>query len=160
MNALAQVLDGDAKDVLDDWMHRQASSATFRSDLIDEATLRAEARQFLEALRDAAKAGGGDIGGQPFEDTREILQSLSRSRAQRGFTPRETAMFVFSLKEPLFTQLRRRISGPAEALAEEMLRVSALLDQLGLYTMEVYQQAREDIIVRQQKELLELSTPV
>jgi rsbT co-antagonist protein RsbR len=160
MNALAQVLEGDAKEVLDDWMHRQASSVTFRRDLIDEGTLRAEARQFLEALRDAAKAGGGDIGGQPFEDTREILQSLSRSRAQRGFTPRETAMFVFSLKEPLFTQLRRRVSGQAEALAEEMLRVSGLLDQLGLYTMEVYQQAREDIIVRQQKELLELSTPV
>jgi rsbT co-antagonist protein RsbR len=160
MNALAQVLEGDAKEVLDDWMRRQATSVTFRSDLIDEGTLRAEARQFLEALRDAAKAGGGDIGGQPFEDTREILQSLSRSRAQRGFTPRETAMFVFSLKDPLFTQLRRRVSGQAEALAEEMLRVSGLLDQLGLYTMEVFQQAREDIIVRQQKELLELSTPV
>ena len=35
-----------------------------------------------------------------------------------------------------------------------------MLDKLGLYTIEVFQQSREAIIGRQQEELLELSTPV
>ena len=35
-----------------------------------------------------------------------------------------------------------------------------MIDKLGLYTAEVYQQSRDDIIKRQAQELLELSTPV
>ena len=92
--------------------------------------------------------------------TREVLSEVSRARGQQGFSPSETASFVFSLKEPLFARLRREHTKDAEALAEETRLASGLLDRLGLYTTEVYQKTREDVIVRQQQDMLELSTPV
>ena len=76
------------------------------------------------------------------------------------FTPTETATFVFSLKQPLFALLRRELADDPERVTSETWRISTLLDQLGLYTTEAYQQTREEVIVRQQQELLELSTPV
>ena len=88
-----------------------------------------------------------------------MLTSISRSRGLQGLTPGETAMFVFSLKRPLFTRLRREIK-TTEALAEETWTATELLDKLGLYTTEVYQKTREEVIARQQQEMLELSTPV
>jgi len=91
---------------------------------------------------------------------RELLEDFSRSRAVQGFTPSQTATFVFSLKEPLFTLLRHEIKDDANKLAAEMWTATTLVDKLGLYTTEVYQQSRDDIIKRQAHELLELSTPV
>ena len=91
---------------------------------------------------------------------REMLANLSRSRGLQGFTPSETASFVFSLKKPLFARLRREFSKDAEALAEVTWAATELLDKLGLYTTEVYQKSREEVIGRQQQEMLELSTPV
>jgi rsbT co-antagonist protein RsbR len=69
-------------------------------------------------------------------------------------------MFVLSLKEPLFTLLRQQLGSDARAIAEETWNATVLLDRLGLYTTEVYQKGREEIIVRQQQDALELSTPV
>ena len=89
-----------------------------------------------------------------------MLEHLSRSRTIQGCSPSETATFIFSLKKPLFTQLRRELSGDVEALADETWATNVLLDNLGLYTVEVFQKAREEIISRQQEEMLELSTPV
>ena len=90
---------------------------------------------------------------------RELLGDISRARARQGFSPSETATFVFSLKQPLFDRLRRRSEGPGR-LAEEIWATTLLLDSLGLYTTEVHQKTREEVIARQQQELLELSTPV
>ena len=78
----------------------------------------------------------------------------------QGFSPSETATFVFSHKQPLFSRIRRELGKDADALAEETWRATELLDQLGLYTTEVYQKSREEVITRQQQEMLELSTPV
>ena len=89
-----------------------------------------------------------------------MLGDLSRSRALAGFSPSETATFVFSLKQPLFTRMRTELKGNADALADEVWNVTVLLDKLGLYTTEMFQKSREDVIERQQRELLELSTPV
>jgi rsbT co-antagonist protein RsbR len=95
----------------------------------------------------------------PGRGTREFLADLSRSRVKQGFTPSETAVFVFSLKEPLFARMRAAIKD-AEELGTATWDASSLLDELGLYTIEVFQKSREEIISRQQQELLELSTPV
>ena len=89
-----------------------------------------------------------------------MLASLSRSRGLQGFTPTETASFVFSLKKPLFSRLRKEFAQNGQALADESWVVTTLLDKLGLFTTEMYQKAREEIINRQQQEMLELSTPV
>jgi rsbT co-antagonist protein RsbR len=78
----------------------------------------------------------------------------------QGFSPAETATFIFSLKQPLFTQIRKERGESVETLVNEVWQIATLLDKLGLYTTEVYQQSREEVIQRQQQELLELSTPV
>lgn len=77
-----------------------------------------------------------------------------------GFSPSETASFVFSLKQPVLARLKSEIGNDPARLFEEITLASDLLDKLGLYTTEVHQQAREDLINRQQMEMLELSTPV
>jgi len=56
--------------------------------------------------------------------------------------------------------VRKELGKNPQELAEATLNVSETLDNLGLYTIQVFQKAREDVIGRQQEELLELSTPV
>jgi rsbT co-antagonist protein RsbR len=77
-----------------------------------------------------------------------------------GFSASETATFIFSLKQPLINRMRAEAGDNWKGLFDEMSAVTLLLDKLGLYTAEVYQQSREEIIKRQQMEMLELSTPV
>src|SRR5215813_1206734 len=64
------------------------------------------------------------------------------------------------MKQPLFTRLRNAHKSDAEGLASDIWRTTLLLDKLGLFTTEIFQKSREEIIARQQSELLELSTPV
>jgi rsbT co-antagonist protein RsbR len=101
-----------------------------------------------------------DINAPVWDETREFLSGISRSRAHQGFSPAETAIFVFSLKQPLFALLRQELEGDTRKLVEEQWAATMLLDKLGLFTTEAYQKGREEVIVRQQQELLELSTPV
>ena len=101
-----------------------------------------------------------DIQGVEWTASRELLGEFSRSRALQGFTPTETATFIFSMKEPVFTLLRERSNGDTRQLAEQTWAATEILDKLGLFTTEVYQQSRDAIIERQSLELLELSTPV
>jgi rsbT co-antagonist protein RsbR len=89
-----------------------------------------------------------------------MLSDVSRSRALQGFTPSETASFIFSIKRPIFAQIRENGTNDASALADQMWIMNELLDSMGLYTTEVFQKSREEVIRRQQEELLELSTPV
>jgi rsbT co-antagonist protein RsbR len=89
-----------------------------------------------------------------------MLTEISRSRVYQGFSPSEIARFIFSLKKPLFARLRRHAVADADGALAEIGRVSDLLDQLGLYTTQVHQSARDEIIQRQREELSELATPV
>jgi rsbT co-antagonist protein RsbR len=157
---IAELLDQHEKELLASWIDRQLQSVSTRRDLIDETELREQSRQLLRLLGEAAVSGTDDIQGSAWEPVREVLGAMSRSRARLGFTPSETAMFVLSLKEPLFTLLRQQLGADARAIAEETWNATVLLDRLGLYTTEVYQKGREEIIVRQQQDALELSTPV
>jgi rsbT co-antagonist protein RsbR len=158
---IAEFIDHHEKDLLATWIDRQVQSVASRRDLMNEAELREQSRAFLRALRDAMASGSDDIhSGAPWATTRELLGSLSTTRARLGFSPSETATFVFSLKEPLFTLLRQQLGTDARAIADETWTATVFLDRLGLYTTEVYQKGREEVIVRQQQEMLELSTPV
>jgi rsbT co-antagonist protein RsbR len=115
----------------------------------------------LPASRQALNAGSyEDPSSDAWTDARELLREISRSRAIQGFSPNETASFVFSLKQPLFDLVRRELGAQPQQVADETWRISLIVDQLGLFTMEAFQQSREEIIARQQQELLELSTPV
>ena len=148
-------------EILSEWVGLQQKAVTRRSDLISDAELQEQSRAFLTAVRQAAQADGlGEMNNQQWGTVRELLGSISTSRAQQGFTPAETATFIFSLKQPLFDKLRREFAKDADTFSRESWVVNQMLDNLGLYTTEVYQKAREDVIMRQQQELLELSTPV
>jgi rsbT co-antagonist protein RsbR len=147
--------------VLASWMESQISAGSLRSGQIKEDELKSQSQRFLRELVQALKTGEmDDPSGAAWSSVRELLGDFSRSRAVQGFTPSQTATFVFSLKEPLFKLLRDQIKDDADTLAEEMWTATTLLDKLGLYTTEVFQQTRDDIIKRQGQELLELSTPV
>ena len=147
--------------ILADWVRNQTGSHTYRPDLLKESELAEQSRRFLKAfLQTLSTAGSGDIGAQEWTEVREMLGDISRSRAEQGFSPSETATFVFSMKEPLFAVIGEDLRNDPKALADALWSATELLDRLGLYTTEIYQKSREEVIVRQQRELLELSTPV
>jgi len=147
--------------VLTSWVQSQIAFGSLRSGQIKEDELKAQSKEFLRLFGEGLKSGAvDDITGPAWSATRDMLGDLSRSRALQGFTPSETATFIFSMKEPLFTLLRQQVKDDAEQLGEEIWIATKVLDKLGLFTAEVYQQSRDDIIKRQAQELLELSTPV
>ena len=158
---IPSILHTYEKELLEEWMQEQLASDTWRADLLTESELRQQSAEFLGALRQAAESDNlTDIMTPQWSEAREILTDLSRSRMQQGFAASETATFIFSLKQPLFTRLRQELEQDADTLANEYWAATVLLDQLGLFTTEAYQTSREAIIGRQQEELLELSTPV
>jgi rsbT co-antagonist protein RsbR len=159
---IPEIISKRESGLLAEWMREQLASITLRGDLMKESELREQSRRFLNLISRATseQANLSDINTRAWDDTREFLSGVSRSRAQQGFSPSETATFIFSLKQPLFSALRQELEGDSKKLADEMWVATALLDKLGLFTTEAYQKNREEVIVRQQQELLELSTPV
>jgi rsbT co-antagonist protein RsbR len=118
-------------------------------------------QQFLAAFINATRGGElANIEHRSWDEVRNLLAEISSNRARTGSTPAETATFVFSLKQPLFARLAAGFAGDPAGLANAAWTIGTLLDKLGLYTIEVFQKARDQVIVRQQQELLELSTPV
>src|SRR5262245_28271036 len=144
---------------LPDWIRSQLQGMTLRRDLLRDDELEAQSRRFLDAFRRVLQNGGAeqDITAPAWQETRELLTEISHQRARQGFSPSETATFVFSLKQPLFERLRSELGNDPAALADEIWKSTTLLDRLGLYTTELYQKGREEIIARQQQEMLELS---
>jgi len=158
---LPEIIKRREQDLLERWIKEQLGAVALRRDLLSESELREQSREFLGLVASAAgKANLSSVDAPAWHPVRDLLGGISRSRAARGFTPSETATFVFSLKQPLFEVLREEYDGQAAALTEEFWTASSVLDRLGLYTTEVYQKGREEIITRQQEEMLELSTPV
>jgi rsbT co-antagonist protein RsbR len=120
-----------------------------------------QCERFLEAYADALDAGGfAHTDGRAWDDTRRVLDDVSATRASAGSSAAATATFVFSVKQPLFNLLRTRFAAEPARLASLSWASGVLVDQLGLYTLETFQNSRDRIIARQQRELLELSTPV
>ncbi|WP_165227907.1 STAS domain-containing protein [Aquisphaera insulae] len=158
---LPKILKKHEADILGDWIKEQTATAPSRTGAIKESELREQSREFLNLLQVAVQEGRPeDIQAARWQGVREMLANLSRSRGLQGFSPAETANFVFSLKKPIFSRLRREFAEDGDTLADLTWSATELLDKLGLYTTEVHQRAREEIILRQQQEMLELSTPV
>jgi rsbT co-antagonist protein RsbR len=157
---MGALLKDDEVSILREWVGLQLADNT-RRELLSEAEVGEQSRAFLASLSRAWQTSyDAAMTGAHWDDVRASLSDLSRNRAHAGFSPSETATFVFSLKEALFKALRRTHPGNAERLNQETLLASAVLDKLGLVTMEAHQRGREQVILRQQQELLELSTPV
>jgi rsbT co-antagonist protein RsbR len=158
---IPDILERREADILAQWTREQLATANARRDLLPDAELREHSRKFLGLVRQATSRGSlTDVAAPAWDAVRDLLGDISRVRAAKGFSPSETASFVFSLKQPVFDVLREEYGADSGGLAEEMGSAGRLLDQLGLHTIEAYQKNREAVIVRQQEEMLELSTPV
>jgi rsbT co-antagonist protein RsbR len=160
MPPLATILEKYEAELLPAWTAAQMASSDGRRSQISRSEIEMQSRQFLSALRAAAQNDNlADITTPEWAAVRDILADLSRSRAAQGATPSETATFVFSLREPLLNHLHREYGSQSDQFEMRQI-VSRMVDQLGLFTFEVFQKSRENVIVRQQQEMLELSTPV
>jgi rsbT co-antagonist protein RsbR len=156
---LPEILQKHEGEILQEWIGL-LKSGRGKTGRLKEGELETQARDVLGALRAATAGGGdGDLNGDRYGALREVLANISRSRALQSYAPSETAMFVLSLKEPIFNRLGKSISDAA-SLRREVWSLTLLIDQLALYTTDAFQQMREEVIKRQQQELTELSTPV
>jgi rsbT co-antagonist protein RsbR len=160
---IASVLKKRAKQLQTDWLTDLNTSSVdaVGKNRVSPQELEQQGAQFLQLLSAAMDGKQAiDLNAAQAKPLREFLEGLSRSRAQQGFSSGETATFIFSFKRPLFQALKLEAGANADALAEEIWAATQLLDALGLLTVSTFQRAREELINRQQEEMLELSTPV
>lgn len=158
---IPEIIERQRDALLGEWLRLQNQLLSTRRDRISEQQSKANSQDFLNGLSDAlSRSGGTDIAAPQWSRVRDLLTDLSRERAGQGFSPSETAMFVFSFKQPLFARLGAEYPNDSGALQDELWTATELLDKLGLLTIEAYQKTREQVITRQQQEMLELSTPV
>ncbi len=153
------LIESRQNDIIDAW------AASFAQTTADGRTsqreLEEQVRRFWQLLLGAiATADVASLQGPAWEETRHFLEDLTRERVLKGFSAAETANFVFSLKKPLFDAIEQGHAGEPQLMAAQLRVASELVDQLGMHTVKVFQKNREDVIKRQQEEMLELSTPV
>ena len=157
---IADVLSRHEAPILEEWIRLQMTDDK-RPHMLADSDLKNQSRTFLPLLRGAVQSGQLEsVETRDWDEVRRFLEDLSQSRAALGFSPSQTAIFIFSLKEALFQQLRHDLAKTPEQLASTTWTISKMLDRLGLYTTEVFQKSRESLISRQQQDMLELSTPV
>lgn len=158
MSAFQQVIQKNESAILSGWLDEMAGS-TRRGDLMNNTDLKQQASELLR-LFGVASATSQDVQSEAFSSLRAFLADIAKSRMDRGFTPAETALFVLSLKQPIFQALRDALKGTPADLLEEILLLGNLLDKLAMLTVDTAIGFREQTISRQQEEMLELSTPV
>jgi rsbT co-antagonist protein RsbR len=160
VGTVAELVGSNEQTILPDWIELQKKAGILQTGRITESELVSQSRDFLHLLRDGLAKGGTDASNPAYGPAKQMLTDVSRARATQGFSPSETATFVFSLKQPLFNTLTRNNSFSPAQVAELTWSITTLLEELGLFTLEVFQKSREEVIVRQQREIAELSTPV
>lgn len=154
---LPDILRKNDSTILDDVLSEQKRSGNNRN-LLSERDLREQISEFLQLLQQSMQ-DGVSANSNSYREIRRFLENATTTRAQLGFSPRETALFVFSFKKPVFDAIRKSVNDPAEQI-ELLWQSSTHLDDLGLFITEAHQKARESVIQRQQQDMLELSTPV
>lgn len=143
--------------ILEKWVAEQKRAGVARPDLLSDADLARECSELMSALFAGLNSGSMDPAGPGWEQMRATMRGITLSRGRLGFGPSETMLFVLSLKEALFSSLDEL---EAAQHIQAILELNRMVDRLGLMASEVYQQGREEVIQRQQQEMLELSTPV
>jgi rsbT co-antagonist protein RsbR len=160
MNELAEIISRKEDEIRTEWL-RDMSKSVQRTDLMSKTELDEQCRGLLNAVVTGVKSGDStNITSAAWSQARDQLQSISASRVRQGFSPSEVATFVLSLKQPLFAAIRRDLAKNQDKLFDAVWTATELLDNLALTTTDVYIATREELISRQQLELMELSTPV
>jgi len=163
---LASLLSERREQVLDAWMGAQDNKLESRAGRTSEANVRAECTALLDAL-ELAVAGdystdvkSVDVKSVEYSEVTQLVNAMSKDRARQGYSPTETAIAVFSLKDALLGVLEEVLADQPALLVTELKSMNALVDDLGLQTFEAYVAGREEVIVSQQQSMLALSTPV
>ena len=160
MSRLPEIIRQREGEINSNWL-REMTSAVRRTDLLSEKQLEGECKELMSALVEGAASGDlVHLENPAWDHTKELLQSISGRRAQAGFSPSETATFILSLKRPIFESIRKELGSKPDELFQEVWAATLLIDKLSLLTSEAFQISREQIIARQQQDMLELSTPV
>lgn len=159
--ALLQLLTQHQEQIVAEWL-QEAGSASSRITDSGRRAMRTEAEDILNGLREALR---NDADPEQFQAThwtglRQTLEALSRSRVAQGQSAGDTSQFVLVLKKPLFKAVQKDMSGQADRQMATVWQASSLVDRMAQWTVTTYQQTREEVIKRQQQDLLELSTPV
>jgi rsbT co-antagonist protein RsbR len=159
-NEAIKVIQKRKKQILETWMKYQLAEEGLREDLMSNEDLRKQSEELLNIISTKLTDENiDDFNNDDFEQVNDILTSISITRAKQGFSPRETAVYVFSLKEALLNTLQQEIKDPTELYAQS-LKISKLMDSFGLTTFETFIKGREEVILRQTDEITEISTPV
>lgn len=160
MTDLADLISRNEEQIRAEWI-RDMGQTVQRADLMSKTELDEQCATLLNAVVAGVRSSGPtDVTSAGWAPVREFLEGVSASRARQGFSPTEVATFVLSLKQPLFSAIRRDMGKTPDKLFETMWATTELIDRLALITTEAYIATREELVTRQQQELLELSTPV
>lgn len=147
--------------ILESWINFQLVDAGLREDLISNQDLREQSEELLDSIlnslteKNLAETDTADL-----DSVNEILAGISYSRAKQGFTPRETGVYVFSLKDAFIKTLKEEYATQPDLLVDAMYKIDKVMDSLGITTFETFIKGREDVILRQTDEITEISTPV
>ena len=160
MNELAEIITKNEGKIRAEWIENMSKTAQ-RPDLMSKVEFDEQCGALLDAIVTGVKTSGPkEITSAGWNQARDLLQEISVSRARQGFSPVDVATFVLSLKQPLFASIRSSLSSNQDKMFETVWSATELLDRLALVTSEAYMTAKEEMISRQQQELMELSTPV
>jgi rsbT co-antagonist protein RsbR len=151
-------------EIISDWikaLHESTRSPQTRMGLVREAEVRELCKNFLQLFLHGLESGQTlSLQSAEWSDLRHLLSDFSRERALQGYSASETASFIFLLKKPLFARIGQELSQNSDSLYQVIGTATELIDALGLTTVDFFQKGREEVINRQQQEMLELSTPV
>jgi len=157
----ATILNSRKQDLLQNWIDNQVEDPSLREDLMTNDEMRSQSEELLDAFLEGIKSDNfEDISRQEFDTINDILSGISLSRAHSGFTPRETSIYVLSLKKAIIRILQEELKDAPDQLVNEIIKITTLLDSLSIVTFETYIKGREEVILRQTSEINEISTPV
>ena len=160
-DAVLRLLDQHEEQIISEWQ-QEAGAASSRISDAGRRSMQSEAQEMLRALRQALQSGADPENFQAaaWDALRGVLESLSRSRAAQGQSAGDTSVFVLAFKRPLFKLLQAQAGASVQQVMGLVWAVTGLVDKMAQWTVTTYQRTREEVIRRQQQELLELSTPV
>ena len=161
IDSIIDVLRKKKKQILTTWMKAQLGDTGLRDDLMSNTDLRAQSDGLLDILFRVVTDANMTAANSPDQEPLiSLLSDISMSRARQGYTPRETALYIFSLKDALLETIQAELTDDPQRLARETLKISKFIDGLGIVTFETFIQGREETILRQADEMTETSTPV
>ncbi|MBS1587720.1 MAG: STAS domain-containing protein [Bacteroidetes bacterium] len=158
---IAKLLQRKKKQIIDLWMKNQLADASLREDLMSNEELLEQSDELVNALLSKLTDDNlSNAESTDFDDVYEILSGISISRARQGFSPRETGVYIFSLKDALQEIVQQELRNDPVTLYEVSIKISKLIDSFGVVTFETFIKGREEVILRQTDEIAEISTPV